>query len=66
MKDFEGNELNVGDEVIFAYNKFKSTKLSRGIIKELGVKQFGMTVAVIERNGESSSRCSPHNIHKVG
>jgi len=67
--DFESNELCVGDKVVFAYNKFKTTKLMNGVIRSVDIKQFGRPVAEIEitNKGMASkiTRCSSHNIYKV-
>lgn len=67
MFDFNGEELIVGDKVVFALNKHKRTKLSNGIILKTGIKQASMEMALIEygENLKGNVRVASWNIYKV-
>jgi len=64
MRDFENNELEVGDEVVFILNRSTTTKLKRGKIIKVDVKQFNMLMAIIKFEGEER-RVAGWNIFKL-
>jgi len=64
MNDFEGNELKVGDEVLFAFTQFKNTTMKRGTVVEIGIRQAGMLMAKISHSN-TKSRVIGHKISKV-
>lgn len=61
MKDFLGNELHVGDNVIYVGKHDKS--LHRGEIKELETNNFKKEYAIID--DEFITTKYPHNIIKI-
>lgn len=63
MTDFENTELNVGDNVIVAFNQYKTTKLKRGIVVRTNVKQVNMIMAVVSIDGQEK-RVAQWNIFK--
>ena len=61
MKDFLGNELNVGDEVIFVKKHGSSAvELARGVVTRLT-----NTLAIIDQYGIWTSSCTSQNIYKI-
>ena len=64
MTDFENKKLEIGDEVVFALNEYKTTKLQRGIVTAVDVKQVNMIMAKIEFHG-CTKRVAQHNILKI-
>ena len=74
MTDFENKELSLGDNVIVARNKFKTTKLVRGVVIGVDIKQAGMIMAKVEFEHapyedekiiKESFRVASWNIHKI-
>jgi len=65
MTDFEGKPLEVGDEVVFAYSRFKSHTMKRGIVTKVDIKQAGMLMAEININETRNVRAIGHKIYKV-
>lgn len=66
MKDFENKEIEVGDEVVFIYDKFGPNELKRGIVKRTNIKQAKYTMALVEfpnvNNILIEARVSEHKI----
>ena len=65
MKDFENNDIQQGDEVIVAFNKFKTTQLKRGCVEKTDIKQAGMLMALIKYTDGTESRVASKNISVV-
>ena len=62
MKDFLGNELNVGDKVIYISKHGSSAvKLARGVVARLT-----NTLAIIEdQDGIWTRSCTSQNIYRI-
>ena len=64
MTDFNNQELNIGDEVVFAFNRSKTTKLQFGVITKVNIKQAKMIMAKVMVD-DFEVRVAGWNIYKL-